>query len=244
MRTKVLLVDVNPAMISAWRETFEDNPEVHVRHGSMLDQQVDAWVTPTNSAGNMDGGLDGVIRGFLGDGIQKRVHAAIRDQYEGVMPVGYATCVLTMRDEPRRLISTPTMITSSEDVSDTMNVALACAAAFQIIHQQNEREPGSIRSIALPGLGANTGRVPVHICADLMWTAYDLFRARWFADFADMRRALEEILGDLGPTTTKGQAKIAAGEVAGAKGWGAPSPETDDDDFDAEDGDFDDEEDL
>ena len=45
------------------------------------------------------------------------------------------------------------MVTSSEDVSDTMNVALACAAAFQAVHMQNAREPGSIASIALPGLG-------------------------------------------------------------------------------------------
>lgn len=245
MRTKVVLVDVNPAMVSAWRETFEENPEVDIRHGSMLDQRVDAWVSPTNSAGNMDGGLDGVIRSYLGEGIQKRLHAALEDQFHGVMPVGNATCVSTQRDEPRWLISTPTMVTSSEDVSDTMNVALACAAAFQVIHQQNEREPGSIRSVALPGLGANTGRVPVHICADLMWTAYDLFRARWFADFGEMRKALEEILGDLGPTSTKGQAKIAAGEVAGAKGWGAPAPDIDDEDEYADDDeDFDDEEDF
>lgn len=241
MRIKVTLVDVNPAMVSAWRETFEENPEVEIRHGSMLDQDVSAWVTPTNAAGNMDGGLDAVIRKFLGEGIQHRVHAAIKEQYKGAMPVGYATCVSTQREKPRFLISTPTMVGSSENISDTMNVALACAAAFQAVHQQHAREPNSIRSVALPGLGANTGQVPVAICADLMWTAYDLFRFRQFADFGEMRRALEEILGDLEPTAKNKQAtaKIAAGEVAGAKGYGAPAPADEDYDFDDED-DFDD----
>jgi O-acetyl-ADP-ribose deacetylase (regulator of RNase III) len=246
MRIKVVLVDVNPKMIAAWRETFESNPEVEIRHGSMLEQRTSAWVTPTNSAGNMDGGLDAVIRGYLGEGIQHRVKQAIAEQYKGAMPVGYATCVPSMRDVPTYLISTPTMVASSEDISDGMNVALACAAAFQAVHMQHNLEPGSVRSVALPGLGANTGRVPVQICADLMWTAYDLFRGRQFSDFGEMRRALEEILGDLGPSTKKGTAKIAAGEVAGNKGYGAPAPADSEYQFADNDEleDFDDEEEL
>ncbi len=234
MRIKVVLCDINPKMIAAWRETFEENPEVEIVHGSMLDQQVSAWVSPTNAKGNMDGGLDGVIKSHFGGGIQKRVHADIGSLYHGVMPVGFATCVPTMKDVPRFLISTPTMVASSEDISDTMNVALACAAAFQAVHQQHAREPNSIRAVALPGLGAATGRTPPEICADLMWTAYDLFQWRQFADFGEMRQALEEILGALGPSTSKGQAKVKAGEVAGAKGWGAPAPADDEYDFDDE----------
>ena len=113
------------------------------------------------------------------------------------------------------------------------------AVALLLLHLQHAREPNSIRSVALPGLGANTGQVPVEICADLMWTGYDLFRWRQFPNFAEMRKALEEILGDLGPMASKAQAKVAAGEVAGAKGFGAPAPADDDYDFDDFD-DFDD----
>ena len=54
---KVVLVDINPKMIAAWRSTFEENPEVEIVEGSMLAQRVDAWVTPTNSRASMDGGL-------------------------------------------------------------------------------------------------------------------------------------------------------------------------------------------
>ncbi len=238
MRIKVVLTDINPKMIAAWRETFEENPEVEIVHGSMTDQLTSAVVSPTNSKGSMDGGLDAVLKNYFGSGVEQRVKAEIKKQYHGVMPVGFATCVETGKQLPRYLISTPTMVGSSEDISDSMNVALACAAAFQAVHQQHAREPNSIRSVALPGLGAATGRTPVEICADLMWTAYDLFRFRQFSDFAEMRKALEEILGDLGPTTKKGQAKIAAGEVAGAKGFGAPAPADDEYDFDDEE-DFD-----
>jgi len=238
MRIKVVLCDINPKMISVWRETFEENPEVEIVHGSMTDQLTSAVVSPTNAKGSMDGGLAAVLKGYFGSGVEQRVKAQIKKDYHGVMPVGFATCVETGKQLPRYLISTPTMVGSSEDISDSMNVALACAAAFQAVHQQHAREPNSIRSVALPGLGAATGRTPVEICADLMWTAYDLFRFRQFSDFAEMRKALEEILGDLGPTTKKGQAKIAAGEVAGAKGFGAPAPADDEYDFDDEE-DFD-----
>lgn len=243
MFVKVVLVDVNQKMIEAWRETFEENPEVEIVHGSMLEQMVSAWVTPTNSQANMDGGLDAVIKGNLGHTIEKRVKQEVSRLYGGLMPVGYATCVPTGRPQPGYLISTPTMVSSSEDISDTMNVALACAAAFQVVHQQNERLPGSIRSVALPGLGANTGRVPAEICADLMWTGYDLFRERAFTDFSEMRSALEEILGDLGPSTVKGSHKIAAGQKAVAGGYGGPVkplPSDKEEDYDFDDSEDDD----
>jgi O-acetyl-ADP-ribose deacetylase (regulator of RNase III) len=211
MPVKVVLVDINPKMIKAWRATFEEEPEVAVVPGSMLAQKVDAWVTPTNARASMDGGLDAAIKGHFGAAIERRVQAEVKRCHGGLLPVGHATCVPTGLVEPAFLISTPTMQASSEDISDTLNVALACAAAFQAVHMQNARAAGSITSIALPGLGANTGRVPVEICADLMWTGFDLFRRRAFEDFAAMRAALEEELGDLGPTSTIGKPKPKAG---------------------------------
>lgn len=244
MLVKVVLVDVNPKMVAAWRETFEENPEVEIVQGSMLEQTVSAWVSPTNSAGRMDGGLDLVIKRHLGDGIERQVQQEIKQRYGGKMSVGHTTCVPTGRVSPRFLISTPTMMASSEDISDTLNVALACAAAFQAVHTQNEADVASIRSVALPGLGANTGRVPVEICADLMWTAYNLFRDRSFQDYAEMRKALEDELGDLGPVST---GKKSAGGAPGAPTAKGNAPHEDFDDAEDDDegsgaggGDFDD----
>src|SRR5687768_8773669 len=136
-------------MVKAWRDTFEENPEVEIAHGSMTDMQVSAWVSPTNSAGRMDGGLDLVIKKFLGDGVEKLVQKQIKERYAGKMQLGYTTCVPTGKLMPKYLISTPTMVGSNEDISDTLNVALACAAAFQAVHHQNEQEGASIRSVAL-----------------------------------------------------------------------------------------------
>ncbi len=239
MLVKVVLVDINPKMIAAWRDTFEENPEVEIVQGSMTDMQVSAWVSPTNSGGRMDGGLDLVIKKFLGDGVEKLVQKQIKERFSGKMPLGRTTCVQTGKVMPAWLISTPTMVGSNEDISDTLNVALACGAAFQAVHTQNEEQPGSIRSVALPGLGANTGRVPAEICADLMWTAYNLFRQKSFASYDEMRAALEGELGDLGPSTSKkASAAAAASFAAAAVAANGHSKHTDDDD----DEDFDDSE--
>jgi O-acetyl-ADP-ribose deacetylase (regulator of RNase III) len=203
MTVKVRLVDINPKMIAAWRSVFENNPEVDIVHGSMIDQVADAWVTPTNSAGRMGGGLDGVIKRYLGSQIEQRVQGEIKRLYHGKMPVGSATCVLSGSANPRYLISSPTMSAGREDISDSLNVALACGAAFQAVLLQNQKEPDSIKVVALPGLGAANGKTPVEICADLMWTAYNIFHDGPTASFADMQAALEEQLGDLSPSTPK-----------------------------------------
>lgn len=216
MAVKVWLVDVNPKMVAAWRDVFEDNPEVGIVQGSMLDQAVSAWVTPTNARGAMEGGLDGAIRGFLGAQIQTRVQQAIATDFRNQLSAGSATCVDTGRALPRYLISTPTVGGPREDVSATLNVALACAAAFQAVAMQNRARPGSIADVALPGLGANTGKVPVEICADLMWTAYNLLRDNDFADFTAMRAALEAELGSLGNDLSVAPATTPAQPVAPA----------------------------
>lgn len=245
MLVRVSLVDINPKMIAAWKETFEENPEVDIIQGSMLEQQVGAWVTPTNSKASMDGGLDAVIKKQLGAKIEKSVQAEVKKLYGGSMKVGTATCVETGSDAPKYLISTPTMVGSSDDVSATLNVALACCAAFQAVHMYNSQHGGVIRSVALPGLGAATGKTPVEICADLMWTAYNLFREKEFTDYVEMRKALEEILGDLGEfgdvmKTDAGKQKIAAATAAINAPKPAELPDDDADDFDDTDGNMDD----
>jgi O-acetyl-ADP-ribose deacetylase (regulator of RNase III) len=218
---KVVLVDINPRVVEAWRAAFADTPEVEVVHGSVLEQAVDAWVTPTNARGRMDGGVDAVIKNYLGPPIQKCVRREILQRHEGRMPVGYATCVPTGVARPLYLISTPTMVRSAENISATVNVALACAAAFQAIHQQNAREPDSILSVALPGLGAATGQVPPRICANLMWTGYRLFTDHAFDDFATMRAALCSQLGELGPLTEMTRVRLRAPQQGA---FSAPPP--------------------
>ncbi|WP_436775244.1 macro domain-containing protein [Yinghuangia sp. YIM S09857] len=194
---RVVLTDINPAVVEAWRAAFADTPGIEIRNGSILDEHVDAWVSPTNAKGRMDGGVDAVVKRHLGAGIQLRVQRAIRDGFAGTLPVGSAVCVPSGAVNPKFLISTPTMVTSSQNVSETLNVALACAAAFQAVHRQNAVQPGSIRSVALVGMGAQTGRVPARVCANLMWTGHTLFHDHRFEDYDDLRATVTAQLDDL-----------------------------------------------
>ena len=71
------LVDLNPKMIAAWQTVFDAEPGVEIVRGSLLDERVSAWVSPTNSRALMDGGLDGAIRARLGAGIQARFRCRV-----------------------------------------------------------------------------------------------------------------------------------------------------------------------
>lgn len=206
MAIKVVLVDLNTKMISAWQQHFAHDPNVTIVHGSILDQHVDAWVSPTNVQGDMSGGVDAAIRGRLGDAIQNKVKQEIARAHGKTMPVGYSTCVSTGRKQPAWLISTPTMTTASQPIRETLDVALACCAAFQSVVLHNEQHDSPISSLALPGLGAGTGRVPVEVCAELMWVAYDLFHREYFEDFESMRATLEAEMNAIDPTSSFGDA--------------------------------------
>ncbi|MEU0301779.1 macro domain-containing protein [Streptomyces sp. NPDC006175] len=193
----MVLTDLSADVVEAWQAAFADTPEIEIRKGSILDQRVDAWVNPTNSRGRMDGGTDAAVKRHLGAGIQLRVQRAIRDGFGGNLPVGSAVCVPSGAVNPKFLIPTPTMEGSSQNVSETLNVALACAAAFQAIHRQNQEAPGSIGSVALVGMGARTGRVPARVCANLMWSGYTLFNDHRFADYDELRSTIVAQLDDI-----------------------------------------------
>ncbi|MFD6966889.1 macro domain-containing protein [Streptomyces sp. NPDC059949] len=227
---RVVLTDVNERVVEAWRAAFADTPGIEIRRGSILGEDVDAWVTPTNSRGRMDGGVDAAIKRHLGSGIQLRVQRAIRDRFAGALPVGSAVCVPSGATTPRYLISTPTMVQSSQNVSATLNVALACAAAFQAVHRQNRKAPGSIRSVALVGMGAQTGRVPARVCANLMWTGYTLFHDHWFEDDDALRATITAQLNDIENAPAEERVRIVPPQKTAAEPVPAgpvhPSPTT------------------
>lgn len=184
------------------REGLGEGPAhgvVEVVCGSMLDLRVDAWVSPTNARGDMNGGLDAAIRRRLGAGVQARVKAEIARRFGGWLPVGAAVCVPTGRRSPRYVVSTATMTGSSDDVSSTLNAALAACAALQAVAEHNRRGGEPIRSVALPGLGTGTGGVSPTLCADLVYTAVRLHATQTFEDFAAVRRGLEREVGPLDP---------------------------------------------
>lgn len=193
-QTTIVLVDLNPKVVEAFTEAFKDQTDVQVKCASITDQKTDAWVTPTNSKGNMSGGVDAAIKNNLGVYIENSLKTQISSIFGGSFPVGRAINVRTNSvTNPKFVIATPTMVGESDDVSRTKNAALACAAVFQAIYSLRDLV-GTVNSIAIPGLGSGTGKMSPEKCAKLMFAGYLLFKGQRYSTFEDMEKALYALL--------------------------------------------------
>jgi O-acetyl-ADP-ribose deacetylase (regulator of RNase III) len=171
--TMLTLVDPNAAVVAAWREAFDGEPRVRVCHTRFEEQQeYDCIVSPANSFGIMDGGVDLAISRFFGWELMDRVQQRILRDFFGEQPVG--TCILVETGHPTHpwLAHTPTMRVPL-DIRGTDHVYSAMLAMLQAIASFNKGNPEApIRSIACPGLGTATGRMEPDEAARLMALAW------------------------------------------------------------------------
>src|SRR5512143_2248195 len=103
----IILCDRQPGLVSAWRSCFSGRPEVSIEQGDLLDVEADAYVSPANSFGFMDGGIDADLSARF-PGVQYRVQSAIAG-LGGLLPVGEVIIVETEDPFVPYLVSAPTM---------------------------------------------------------------------------------------------------------------------------------------
>lgn len=171
-KLQILLSAVDHDLSEAWRRWCGDLPFVEVHHGSILDLTADAIVSPANSFGFMDGGIDRVYSERFGWAVQDRVQQAIRDHHHGELLVGAAEIVRLDDPSFRFLIAAPTMRVP-QVLNSTVNCYLAARAVFLLIREgtfrdgphAGERIRNHVSSVAIPGLGTGVGRVPSVQCA-------------------------------------------------------------------------------
>jgi hypothetical protein len=102
-------VDQSTRLVDAWRVAFSHMPSVSVFEGDYLEKPSDALVSPANSFGIMDGGIDLAIREHLGYGIENTMQSVVLSKYHGEMPVGCADVVETGSKSHPFLVVAPTM---------------------------------------------------------------------------------------------------------------------------------------
>lgn len=168
---KIRLVDKWKPLTDAWSETFAEHESVLVECGDFFSEPADAMVSPANSFGIMDGGLDLAIRGQVGGDIQRRVQSVIISRYHGELPVGMAEIVETGNQRWPFLVVAPTMRVP-EPVSNTLNAYLAFRAVLVAVRAFNEVQP-RIRSVVVPGLATGIGAMDARRCAAQMRVALD-----------------------------------------------------------------------
>lgn len=187
---RVLLVDRSQEMADAWSRSFAGCEGVQPICGDYFSRPADAMVSPANSFGVMDGGLDLYIRDALGVEVQARVQKRILRDSHGELPVGQAVLVDTEDARWPRLVVAPTMRVP-ESVAHTVNAYLVFRAVLLCLARFNAANPESpIDSVVCPGLCTGIGAMDFERSATQMRMAYDQVRGSGrVPSFREIRQA-------------------------------------------------------
>lgn len=166
---RIQLVYRDEPLGSAWRDCFAGEADVEVVDGDITTLRCDAIVSPANSFGFMDGGLDLALSARFGWHLQDRVRGIIEELPERELLIGKALAVATDDVHVRWLIVAPTMrVPMSFNISTSINAYLAMKAILI-----TAKATARLDSIAIPGLCTGVGRMPPLIAARQMFIAYD-----------------------------------------------------------------------
>lgn len=185
----LILGDKNPELIDEWEKYFQGLDDIKVRGGNLLMVKADALVSPANSFGFMDGGIDWSISELMEWKIQPLVQEVIRKSHAGELLVGQAIIVKTGRAQFLHLVCAPTMRVP-QDVSSSTNAFLAMRAILLAVRQFNQ-SGGALESVAIPGLCTGVGRMPYARCAHQMRMAYDEVYGLLSNKFDSLKEAIE-----------------------------------------------------
>lgn len=172
----IVLADLKGELLEAWQKIDSDKDYVSTYHGSIFDVDCDALVSPANSFGFMDGGIDMAISRFFGWHVQERLQGIIQSKYHGELLVGQAEIVATDHERIPYVIAAPTMRVPMI-LRDSANVYLAVRAVLLLVkHGQfvdGTLIADEVKTVAFPGMGTGVGRVSPEIFARQMHQAIE-----------------------------------------------------------------------
>ncbi len=179
---KITLVAKEAGLAYAFHQAVKGLDDVTVFEGSIFDVEADAYVSPANSFGFMDGGIDAWYTWRFGASVQDNVRMAILKHWQGELPVGAAEIASTADDEVPFMIAAPTMRVPKVLGSDSINSYLAMRAAIMCVRSgrfkdgpfEGQAISDHVKSIVVPGLGTGVGKVPFSMAAFQMCEAIRL----------------------------------------------------------------------
>jgi len=177
---EIILAAVDDPLAHAWGQFCGDIEGITIYRGSILDVACDAVVSPANSFGFMDGGIDALYLDYFGPDIQMRVRRLIYERHHGELVVGAADIVETSDERIPYLIVAPTMRVPMA-LHESVNPYLAARAALLLVlyglfpagERQGQRVADHVTTIAFPGLGTGVGRIGANTCARQVRAAID-----------------------------------------------------------------------
>jgi O-acetyl-ADP-ribose deacetylase (regulator of RNase III) len=173
---KIVVLDKNKHFIDVFAKLVGDFPDFTCMHADIVDINRDdkVFISPANSLGFMDGGIDMRLSRSMFPGVEQRVKAQIKmlglktalNRY--YLPIGSAIAVPV--NETSILISAPTMFLP-HDVSDTQNAYHAFMAVLCLYVKLGYHD----KTIVCPGLCIGYGKMNHEVAAAQMVHVYNDF---------------------------------------------------------------------
>lgn len=173
---KIIFCDNNPQNLEALRKAFGNLQYFDFMQNNINSVQADCIVSPANSYGLMDGGVDRSINYSL-NYISEKIQKFIQFKYNGEQPVG--TCMIIPVEQShmttakyKYLAHTPTMRVP-KDVSNTENAYLAFRALLTELFNHN-RQYNDINTVVMTSFCCGAGIMTPYQAAKQMRFAYDM----------------------------------------------------------------------
>jgi O-acetyl-ADP-ribose deacetylase (regulator of RNase III) len=148
----VAIVDINENLIALAKRDVPELPSISFTAGDALALKADAVITPANSFGFMDGGMDAAVVARFGDAIANMVRDRIASFPFGEVLVGQAFMVSTGDADIPNLIFAPT-VRAPKPITHPADVMLAARAAVRLAVD------AGMSKVIMPCMGAGSGRL-------------------------------------------------------------------------------------
>lgn len=166
----VRIADSSAVVVEAMQAAFAHHRDVEVHEGDLLQLARCAFVSPANSDGFMDGGLDAALTSFFGRSLERAIREAITARPGGRLPVGASLVVPTGHGRIAFVVVAPTMETPG--AVDASHAYRAMRAALRIAGPER-----LISELWFPGLTTGVGLVAPEEAALEMAAAFVDWRA-------------------------------------------------------------------
>lgn len=159
----ISLVDTNPDMCQAWAAL---HLPASIR---ILNQSIDTvptdgvtvYVSPSNSYGIMQGGIDRVYCAMF-PGIEDDVHKVMKQLKLPLIPVTSAMLVPIRGSAPKRfLIACPSMLQPGSPIENPKHIMACYQSVFTLIRKL----PFKVNHLIIPGIGTGVGGIDPGIAA-------------------------------------------------------------------------------
>ena len=169
---RIVLTATDPRLAGAWRRHCARLDAVELHEGSILEADCDAVVSPANSFGTMQGGIDALYCRTFGWHLQDQLQDVIAEHHGGELVVGLAEILETGSPVTPFVIAAPTMRVPMI-LDDGNNAYLAASAVLRLVLEGTFRRGAHagravrerVRRVAFPGLGTGTGGLDPDECA-------------------------------------------------------------------------------